>query len=409
MSTRPLLATIATVVLASCSNPVTPGDPPPELTSLPRALTTAETDVRDAANQFSMLLWQKVNSAETRKNVFISPLSASFALGMTLNGANSTTYSEMRDALQFEGIELPAINDGYRSLISLLLSLDSSVQMQIANSIWYRNNFPFRQTFFETAATYFGATSRGLDFANQAASLAEINGWVSNATNGRIPKILDEISPDHVMFLINAIYFKGNWRTAFDPARTVAGTFKGSNGNRSASFMTRTSIMKMMHGTNFQAVELPYGNGAFVMNVLLPAEGVDIEAFAAALPSSAFNSESYSTQNGELRLPKLRLEYERKLNDDLKALGMQVPFEPGNADFTNMSAAGRDLYIDFVKQNTFVNIDEVGTEAAAVTNVGIGVVSMPPSMNVDRPYVFVLRERLSGTILFMGKVTDIPG
>jgi serine protease inhibitor len=411
MKRRSIVLLCTAGMLAACSaGPTEVQRPPAELTVLPRALSAEETNVRDAANRFSLALWETVNAAQRDSNVFLSPLSASFALGMTLNGAAGSTYYETRDALQFGGVPLAAINQGYRSLIALLTSLDSGVRMTLANSIWYRQDFPFHQAFFDTTSKYFGARSEGLDFDAEAASLAVINGWVSDATATRIPKVLDAIDPDHVMFLINAIYFKGSWRTRFDPARTQATTFRASSGvDQPAHLMQRTDTVRYLEAATFQAVELPYGNTAFVMNVLLPAPGVDIEAFAASLPAAALQSASYTPTMIALHLPRLRLEYGRKLNDDLRALGMQVPFATG-ADFTPMSPAGNQLFIDFVRQNTFVEINEEGTEAAAVTVVGIGRVSLPsyPVMRVDRPYVFVIRERLSGTILFMGKIVSMP-
>jgi serpin B len=398
----------ATLALGACAEKVSgPGKAPDELTALPRALTVSEERVRNASNAFSAVLWREVNAAEAGKNVFLSPLSASFALGMTLNGASGTTYDEMHSALQFGDMQLTDINHGYRSLIALLLSLDPTVEMRVANSIWANASFPFHQTFFDTTAKYFDATSAALDFADKPASLARINGWVSTSTNGRIPKVLDDISPNHVMFLINAIYFKGRWRYQFDPAKTTDGVFEGRSGSQSARFMRRGDVAAM-RGSNFSAVELPYGNGAFVMNVLLPDAAVDFEEFAANLPAAALNSATYTTKNAGLQLPRLRFSYEKKLNDQLMALGMRVPFDPAAAEFRALSPLGDQLSIDFVKQNTFVEIDEVGTEAAAVTVVGIIRTSAPPEIIVNRPYVFVLRERLSGTILFMGKIVDIP-
>lgn len=410
-----LAAVFGFAVLTACASesPSAPKDePPPELTALPRALTAQETQVRDAANAFSFSLWERVNQAQSGKNVFLSPLSASFALGMTMNGAAGTTQSEMQQALAFGTASQAEINDGYKSLIALLTSLDPTVDMRIGNSIWYRRGFPVRQSFLETTREYFGATSEGLDFSNPA-SLTTINGWASAATNQKIPEVIDEIDPDIVMFLINAIYFKGDWRAKFDPAQTRPATFRGAaNTTQPMQLMTRTGEMRYLEGATFQAVELPYGNGAFVMNVVLPAEGIDIDAFAASLNPALLDGNSYQSRDVELSLPKLRLEYERVLNGDLQAMGMQRAFSSGGADFTGMAPppTGHALSISYVKQNTFVDIHEEGTEAAAVTVVAIRETSAPMRavMRVDRPYIFVIRERLSGTVLFMGKIVQMP-
>jgi len=414
---RAAITALSVLVVACTRSPTeTPSGPPATLTVLPRPLTAPEVRVRDAANAFAFALWGKVNAAQRDSNVFISPLSASFALGMTLNGAAGTTADQMRTALQFGGTPQSEINGGYKSLVALLRSLDPGVTMEVANAIWYRQGFPFLPAFFDTTRAYFDARVQGLDFNDAPASLATINGWVSGATHARIPAVLDEIRPEHVMFLINAIYFKGGWRLKFDPTKTTASTFTAAGGAREPmQLMYRLDTVSYAETATYQAADLPYGNSAFTMIVLLPKPGTDVESLAASLTPSAWQAltAGLQTRKIELSLPKLTLKYERKLNDDLRALGMMAPFVKGGADFTMMAPAptGRDLYIDFVKQNTFVAIDEEGTEAAAVTTVGIGATSLPsyPVMRVDRPYLFVLRERLTGTLLFMGKIVRMPG
>ena len=410
-----LLAVAACSTSPTQSTPSTPSTQPVPLTALPRALTSNETTVRDAANTFAFALWGKINAAQPDTNVFVSPLSASFALGMTLNGAANQTADQMRAALQFGGASVADIDGGYKSLIALLISLDPGVQMQIANSIWYRQDFPFRQSFFDTTKAYFGATVSGLNFTDVAGSLATINGWVNTATNGKIPVVLTDIQPQQVMFLINAIYFKGSWRAKFDPAETQASTFFAAGAaSQSMQLMHRLDSLSYAESATYQAADLPYGNTAFTMTVLLPKGGTDVESLAASLTPAVWQSlsASFQVRKVDFSLPKLTLKYERKLNDDLKAMGMLLPFAMGLADFTQMSPppTGNQLYIDFVKQNTYVDVNEEGTEAAAVTTVGITATSAPvvPVMRVDHPYIFVLRERLTGTVLFMGKIVRMP-
>jgi serine protease inhibitor len=258
----------------------------------------------------------------------------------------------------------------------------------------------------------FDAEVRGLDFAS-ASALPTINGWVEDRTRGKIPTILEEIRSDDVMFLINAIYFNGSWRSRFDPAETETAQFHAAGGtSQPARLMHAQRTMRYAETPQFQAVDLPYGRDAFTMTVVLPKEGTDIEALAAALRGSQWEgwTDQFHDQEVNLYLPKLKLSYERGLIEDLKALGIQQAFVPGGADFTRMSPAGRDLFISLVKQKTYVDIHEEGTEAAAVTVVGVRVVSLPvvPTMRVDRPYLFAIRERLSGTILFMGKIVSMP-
>ncbi|MBC8085939.1 MAG: serpin family protein [Phycisphaerae bacterium] len=413
------LSLAAMAGLIACSAATAPkeavpddGDgPPPAITALPRALTATETKVRDAANDFSFALLATVTDSQKTANTFISPLSASFALGMTMNGAAAQTFDEMQHALQLRGLSQQEINAGYKSLIDLLLSLDSSVQMRVASSIWYRNSVTFHQTFFDTTKKYFNAEVKGLNFADAPAALGTINAWVASATNDKIKKVLDVIRQEDVMFLINAIYFKGSWRDKFEVSRTANGAFNPATGGaQTVPFMNRTGSMSYTETASYQAVDLPYGNSAFSMTVILPRAGQDVNAVAKGLSSSSWQTLSAALRTGtvNLALPKLKLEYERVLTDDLKALGMKVPFVDRRADFSKMTPD--PAFISFVKQNSFVDINEEGTEAAAVTTVGVGVTSAPltVTMRVDRPYIFVIRERLSGTVLFVGKILRIP-
>jgi len=400
------------VALAACggSSPTTPTGSTPALTALPRDLTSAERSVLGASNAFSFALWKRVNLAQKDSNVFVSPLSASFSLGMAMTGTANQTFDDMRAALQFGTASLADIDAGYKSLIALLTSLDKTVTMEIANSIWYRNTFPFNQSFLDDGTNYFGATIKPLDFANVDASLSAINGWVNTQTKGKIPTIIDKIEPENVMFLINAIYFKGSWRERFNPALTQDGTFHAVGGDQTVRLMNRHAKMLYAETATYQAVDLPYGDSAFTMTVVLPKTGTTVESLAASLDAASWQTLTSSLHTGDidLVLPKVRMSWTRGLIPDLKGLGMLVPFADG-ADFTRMSTRGRELYISSVRQKTFVDINEEGTEAAAVTSTGISLTSAPITtvMRVDRPFVFVIRERLSGTVLFMGKVVRI--
>lgn len=408
-----LLAVAAGGACGGSSIEPTPPQPQGALTSLPRALTPAEQGVLGAANAFSFGLWSAINAAQRDSNVFVSPLSASFALGMTLNGAAGQTYDEMRSALQFGSASLATIDSGYKSLIALLTGLDKSTTMQIANSIFYRRDFPFNQSFLTDAATWFDATVKPQDFTDVSGTLSAVNGWASAKTNGRIPKVLEEVKPGDVMFLLNAIYFKGSWRDKFDSALTRDAPFHPSTGSdQPAKLMSRQAAMSYAETNTYQAVDLAYGDSAFTMTVLLPKTGTSVEQLAASLTPATWRAltSSFGSQLVSLSFPRVTFSWKRGLIDDMKSLGMRAAFVPNGADFTRMSTAGRQLYISLLQQNTFVAIDEVGTEAAAVTTVGVHVTSAPvyTEMRVDRPYVFVIRERLSGTILFMGKIARMP-
>jgi serine protease inhibitor len=331
------------------------------------------------------------------------------ALGMTMNGAAGTTFDEMRDALGFFGLSQDQINDAYRSLLDLLRGLDRNVDISVANSVWYRHTFPFEQTFFDTVKRSFDAEVAGLNF-DDPASLTKINDWVSRSTSGRIDEILREIRRDDVMYLINAIYFKGAWTDRFEKSRTVSETFRGLDGRQiPVRMMNIDGTYRYAWTPEYQAVELPYGNGAFTMVLLLPQEGGDVNELLASMDHARWNGVIDGLTEGRVSvgLPRFRLEYDRGLIEPLQALGIDAAFTPGGADFTGMSESmGRDLYVSAVRHKTFVDVNEEGTEAAAVTKVTITLTSAPPSIRMDRPFIFAIRERFSGTILFTGKIVE---
>ena len=384
----------------------------PARTALPRPLSPAEQSVLSASNDFSFALWKTINAAQRDSNVFVSPLSVSFALGMTMNGASGPTFDEMRSALRFGTAPLASIDTGYKTLIGLLTSLDPSTTMKIANAIFYRDGFPFNQSFLNDASTYFDAQVAAQNFADVPGTLAAVNGWASAKTNGRIPKVLETVTADNVMFLLNAIYFKGSWRDRFDPANTRDAPFHPATGaDQSAKLMSREDKIAYAETNAFQAVDLAYGDSSFTMTVLLPKAGSDVESVAASLTPASWQvlTNSFNPRQVSLSFPKVTFSWKRGLIDDMKAQGMRLAFD--NADFTRMStSAGDRLYVSLLQQNTFVAIDEVGTEAAAVTIGGIDATAAPlvTTMRVDRPYIVVIRERLSGTILFIGKITRMP-
>ena len=406
---------LALVVLAAaCSDPNAPEGSAPRITALPRALSSGEQAVIGASNAFGFGLLRELDRTRADSNIFMSPLSASMALGMTMNGAAGQTFEEMRASLAFGTMPAPEINASYRSLIDMLRGLDATVDFRIANSIWYRNGFPFEQAFLDESQQYFDAKVAGLDFAN-ASAVPSINDWVKQSTNGKIDRIVEgPIAEDVVMYLINAIYFNGSWTTRFDKNQTRTEPFTTIGGATAPiAMMRRTDTVRVAETADVQVVDLPYGGGAYAMTILLPKQGKSVRDVVATLTADSWRSAVAGTtaREVELQMPKFTLRWEALLNDPLKALGMRQAFEGGGADFTRMSrSAGDRLYISKVKQKSFVDVHEEGTEAAAVTSVEIRVVCTcgPQLIRIDRPFVFAIRERLSGTILFLGKIVRPP-
>lgn len=408
------LLPLAPLLAAACSGSTEESQgPPPLLTALPRNLSAAETRQLVAGNQFGFDLLREARRATPNDNLFLSPISISMALGMTLNGAAGTTLDAMRQALHLSDPSLEDINAGYRSLIDLLRGLDQHSKFQIANSIWADAGFPFLAPFLQTGRTAFDAEVRTLDL-QAPATLGIINDWVKQKTGGKIPTILDQIKSDEVMFLINAIYFKGSWRVAFDPKDTHPAPFHAADGTLQTvpTMALDDRTLGYAWSAEHEIVELLYGNGAFAMTLVLPQAGKSLADLTAGLDAAQWSEWVGSVREVKLglRLPKFRLEYKRELPEDLSALGMGIAFDPGQADFTGMASVQPPdhLFITRVTHKTFVDVNEEGTEAAAATSVGFGVTSAPPTVSVDRPFLFAIRERLSGTILFLGQVTRIP-
>jgi serine protease inhibitor len=401
----PCLILAVTLFLSACGDP---SGPPKPLETLPRQLTVGEQQVIQASNTFSFDLLKQVRATESAENVFLSPLSASMSLGMTMNGAAGGTFDQMRSTLRFGQLSQADINASYRGLLNLLLKLDNSVEISIANSVWARKNIPFEPTFFTTVRQSFDAEARQLDFSLPSAR-DTINGWVKAATRDRIPTIIDRIDPLDIMFLINAIYFKGNWTTQFDKSRTRLAPFRLDNGvTVQVQMMSAERVPIRLGGdaTGITVAELPYGRRAFNMVIVMPPPNRKLADLVASLDAATWDrwmGSLRAVEKAEVALPRFTLEYEKTLNETLKALGMVDAFDPDLADLSRLTPLS-DAFISYVKQKTFVKVDEVGTEAAAVTVTGVQLTSGPPSIRVDRPFLLAIRERLSGTILFIGAI-----
>jgi serpin B len=411
MKTRLLLIlSLATITgFISCSKD--DGGEEPDLTPKTIELTAKSAEVIAYGNEFGVELFTKV-SREENKNLMLSPLSASAALTMLLNGCEGETYDQLKATLKYpENMTISEINEVYQSLVAQLLVVDPKVKLALANAIFYRQGFTVKNPFLNTMESDFDAEIAGLDFSLPSA-LATINKWASDNTNGKIPKVLNEISGDAVMFIMNALYFKGDWSYQFDKSLTSDRPFY-TDGSNSVDVSTMKGDIgsKVTHGTGYNAIELPYGCTNFTMVVIVP-EGT-LSDFNASFDAEKWNEiTSAFDQAGDysdvtVYMPKYKFSYEKYLNDQLKSMGMIDAFMPGVADLSGIADAS--IFVSFVKQNTFVEVDEEGTEAAAVTTIGIELTSMPPQPRefvIDKPFVFAIRERTTNTLLFIGQVIN---
>ena len=375
----------------------------PEIGSFDDSVVTANT-------QFGFKLFDEIRKTEQDKNIFISPLSVSLALAMTLNGAAGETEQAMTNTLQLQGLDSEAINVGYAGLRQTLLTSDPKVTLTIANSLWARQGMSFKQDFLQRNIRFFGAEISTLDFNDPSASKT-INQWVDTNTNGKIQKIVgDRINPNTVLFLINAIYFKGTWQREFDPSRTQEDPFHLANGDvKQVPMMRQQHRYPYYRGENFQAISLAYGDGEMSMYIFLPDRESNLNNFLRDLNAERWEHwmSQFHGQDVSLVMPKFKLEYGRTLNDALKVLGMDIAFQGDLANFSRMASA--PLYIENVLHKTFVEVNEEGTEAAAATSIGISITSVPPPpipFTIDRPFFLAIRDNQTKTVLFMGVVVD---
>ncbi|MBO0857667.1 MAG: serpin family protein [Chloracidobacterium sp.] len=378
----------------------------------PNNIADMNSNLVAASNAFGFDLFQQLLRQAANKNVFFSPLSVMVALGMTYNGAAGETKTGMERALKIEGMNLADLNRASSVLIEALKSSDPKIELAIANSLWTRGGMRFNEDFLERARRFYGAKISSLDFKNPE-SVATINNWVSGATKGKIGRIIDQINSEQVIFLINAVYFKGGWQKIFDKTLTKEQPFHLPDGHqRPAQMMAQSGDYLYLHGDKFQAVSLPYGNGSVTLYLFLPEQGSSVDEFLKGLSYQQWERwvNNFKKTRGDVKLPRFKLDYEKKLNDPLKELGMGVAFNPQKADFSGIHAE-KGLYISEVKHKAIVEVNEEGTEAAAATSVGIaGTSASAPrerfTFIADRPFLMAIRDSQTGAILFMGAVME---
>lgn len=350
-------------------------------------------------------------STEENNSFMISPLSLSMALAMTMNGADGETKSVMLEALKLKGFSDEEINSYYKKLREALLSTDPSTKLSIANSIWTNQNVVIKDEFVGKNRDYFNSSVESVNFSDRKTA-GLINDWASKNTNGLIKKVIESTSSDDLMYLLNAIYFKGMWVSEFNRSNTHPKPFMLENGATvNVEMMNQTEKFNYKDNELMQLVELPYGNSAFSMIVILPKEEKKLLDVIRALNNSDYWAGLKSgliEHEVELFLPKFKTEYSKKLNKVLTDMGMGLAFT-NDAEFSGMSDI--PAKIDFVKQDTYISVDEIGTEAAAVTTVGMVMTSMPSEpqkvvFNANRPFIYVIQENYTGSILFMGIVNN---
>lgn len=395
----PLAVFVSVLGCTSDSQPITPSN---EINSV-----NIPANIARGTNEFAFDFFENLQKTQpAEENIFVSPLSLHMALGMLLNGAGTETAAEIRKGLKMEGISDADLNQAYKSLIDGLPVADSQVKLGIANSVWYKKSFQVENSFLEVMKNAFDAEIAGIEF--DEAGKDKINQWASDKTNGKIKKVLDKISEDQVMFLLNALYFKGDWKNKFDVTETTDKTFKLESGNtKNVKMMYSKTDAGLKTSDQFTAVELPYGNGQFKMTLILPKGENTIGKVLSEINTENWAALSASQgPNVKVGLPRFTLDYAVDLIETIKAMGIKKVF--GGGDLLKLSK-NPNLYVNLINQNTYLGIDEKGSEAAAVTTIGIGLTSAGPEPGVfvcDRPFGLVISEKTSNTILFMGRIMN---
>ena len=365
-------------------------------------------EIIEAGRAFGFELFREINSLSDEENIMISPLSVSYALGMTYNGAAGTTLEAFDEVLHFEGLTTEEVNESYKNLMDQLVHLDDRVEFSIANSIWYRLGFQVLAEFIQTNQDYFNAAVKEIDFSDPE-TVNVINQWIENNTNGKIKDMLDFIPAEAVMYLINAIYFNAQWKYEFIKEETYEGDFNLADGTiHQADFMRVSGDFAYSSNEDFSAVELPYGDSTFSMVVLLPSGENELSDLVAQLDVAHWDSwfDNTSLNGVQVDLPKFKYGFKSLLNDPLINLGLGVAFS-GGADFTRINPAG-DLFISRVIHQTFIDVKEEGTEAAAATIVEVSFTSsevpVPILFKANKPFLYIIKENSTGAIIFIGKV-----
>jgi len=379
------------------------------------AATGADVEKLASANSsFGFSLMKQVAGERSNGNAFVSPYSVSAALQMVWQGTAGETKKEMDEALALDGFKADAAATAYKALDKSIKASGTNVVLSIANSIWYAPNIELKPQYISINQNSYGAKLSALDFTDPRAA-GVVNSWVSEQTRGKIEKIVEPpLSAMTGAFLANAIYFKGTWQHKFDTAATKDEPFHLRNGSqKQVGMMRQTRKFRYQEGRGFQAVRLPYSGERLGMFVLLPATNSNPETVLAGLTADVWNGQilpKFAEREGTVGLPRFKLHFKADLIQALKAMGIRQAFAPA-ANFSGISDT--PLFVSGVEHASFVEVNEEGTEAAAATGITMRMTSIRPTvepfqMIVDRPFLFVIEDSTSHSILFIGVVNE-PG
>lgn len=408
---KPIIAFILLVFFsASCMDKT---DPIEDVANL-RALSVSEKELSDAGQNFSFDLFKEVQK-EGAPNLFFSPYSIQLAMAMAMNGNDGEVLEEYLKALRFDGMNVEEANKAAKEFTAFLRQVDPRVKIKIANSIWYHQKYQVKVPFRQKMENYYQAEITGLDFLNPQ-SVNTINNWIERNTQGLIRDMIDGIAPDDVMLLVNAIYFKGDWRYQFDKNLTKKEPFYMEGGRSVMVDMMSTgkaSTIKRRGTAHSTYIEIPYSTGQYTMGIILPHEDKMAEAEKDFTLENLKEWRANSIEtNAILKMPKFKMSYKLEtLIENFKDLGLKTPFADDIRNFRLLFDSDKKFYISDIAHEALLEVDEKGTEAAAATVVTVSTLSLNPAPQIfelvlDRPFLFFIQEKHSGAIMFMGKLSD---
>lgn len=357
-------------------------------------------------------LFRQEQLAKPKQNVLLSPYSIQTAFSMAVNGARGRTAEELQAFLGCSGWTNSDLNSGYRSLDVLLTKQAGHPTLTVANRYFYdAKRIAVKESFLQTIQQYYQSGADNLNFSAEQEALNHINGWVKTNTKGKIDKILDQITPLDVAFLINALHFKADWATGFAPELTRKAPFTRADGSKvQADFVYADRAFTFSATSQFRLVDIPFRDSTYSLSFIQPGQGNSDPQWHLNLTPQRWRAlyDSIVYNRAEVLFPRLKLSYENDLIKSMEALGVRAPFSERDADFTPMGThlGGKNIFINQVRHKAVLNVDEKGAEGAAVTSIGFGVVSVPPQFWFDKPFVLVLRHIPTNAVLFIGYVAD---
>lgn len=386
----------------------------------PVRLTAEQTVFANDNNAFTLNFFQSLNGKMKNRSIVCSPLSITYVLSMVNDGATGITEQELEQTLGFHAGGIQAVNDYCKNLIDNLPHVDEKVQLNIANAIFVNDKYQLKKQFQQDMANYYDAKAEALDFSSPS-TLDRINGWCDEKTRGMIPTILERVDPRTVSYLLNAIYFKAEWASMFEKNETREEVFTTPDGETRVPLMHQNVYMNYLRNDQYAAVSIPYGNGQWMMTVMLPEDGKTTDDVISSLAASGWSTDFLKNPLREarryavdLKLPRFETAFDTDdaggLIELLKGMGIRRAFDGNSAEIPNMCENG-NLYISMMKQKAKIKVNEEGSEAAAVTIAGLNFSSAvadtqePPkaTFHANRPFVYLIHEQSSGVILFVGK------